>query len=80
MINQHGRPSRESPATVTNVTITGGSDIIVTGEGELQVFDMMGRMIYTRYLNGVGTHRVCPSQYGVYIFKLNEKTQKIVIQ
>ncbi len=57
-----------------------GSDIIVTGEGELQVFDMMGRMIYTRYLNGVGTHRVCPSQYGVYILKLNEKTQKIVIQ
>jgi hypothetical protein len=57
-----------------------GNDIIVTGEGELQVFDMMGRMIYTRYLNDVGTHRVCPSQYGVYIFKLNEKTQKIVIQ
>ncbi len=56
-----------------------GNDIIVTGEGELQVFDMMGRMIMTQHVNGVQTVEK-PSLYGVYIFKLNEKTQKIVVR
>lgn len=59
---------------------SGGSGIIVTGEGELQVFDVMGRLIAKQYVNGVGTHRVCPLQTGVYIFRLNGKTQKIVVK
>ena len=56
-----------------------GNDIIVNGEGELQVFDVMGRMISTRRVTGVETIEK-PSQTGVYIFKLNEKTQKIVVR
>ncbi|MDY6437445.1 MAG: T9SS type A sorting domain-containing protein [Bacteroidales bacterium] len=56
-----------------------GNDIIVTGEGELQVFDIMGRMVMTQHVNGVQTVEK-PSLYGVYIFKLNEKTQKIVVR
>ena len=56
-----------------------GNDIIVNGEGELQIFDMMGRMISTRRVTGVETIEK-PSQTGVYIFKLNEKTQKIVVR
>ena len=55
-----------------------GNDIIVNGNGELQIFDVMGRLIATRRINGVETVNV--SMTGVYIFKLNEKTQKIVIQ
>ena len=55
-----------------------GNDIVVNGEGELQVFDMMGRMIATQHINGVQTVNM-PSN-GVYIFKLNEKTQKIVVR
>jgi hypothetical protein len=55
-----------------------GSDIVVNGEGELQVFDVTGRMIATQHVNGVQTVNV-PSQ-GVFIFKLNEKTQKIVVR
>ena len=55
-----------------------GNDIIVSGEGELQVFDVMGRMVMNQYINGVQTVKV-PAR-GVYIFKLNEKTQKIVIR
>lgn len=55
-----------------------GSDIIVNGEGELQVFDVTGRMVATQHVNGVQTVNV-PSQ-GVFIFKLNEKTQKIVVR
>ena len=55
-----------------------GNDIIVSGEGELQIFDVMGRMIATQRINGVETVNV--STTGVYIFKLNEKTQKIVVR
>ena len=56
-----------------------GNDIIVSGEGELQIFDVMGRMVMTQHVSGVETVRK-PSQGGVYIFKLNEKTQKIVVR
>ncbi|MBO7073801.1 MAG: InlB B-repeat-containing protein [Bacteroidales bacterium] len=55
-----------------------GSDIIVNGEGELQVFDVTGRRVMTTTINGVETINV-PSQ-GVYIFRLNEKVQKIVVR
>ena len=55
-----------------------GNDIIVNGEGNLQIFDVMGRLIATQRINGVGTVNV--SMTGVYIFKLNEKTQKIVVR
>ena len=55
-----------------------GNDIVVSGEGELQVFDVMGRMISTRMINGVETVNI--QTQGVYIMRLNEKTQKIVVR
>ena len=55
-----------------------GSDIVVNGEGELQVFDVMGRLIATQHINGVQTVNV--NTTGVYIFKFNEKVQKIVVR
>ena len=57
-----------------------GNDIIVNGEGELQVFDVMGRMVMTQHINGVQTCHGASLQTGVYIFRLNEKSQKIVIR
>ena len=56
-----------------------GNEIVVSGEGELQVFDVMGRLIMTKRINGVETVRK-PSQTSVYIFRLNGKTQKIVVR
>ena len=56
-----------------------GSDIIVSGEGELQVFDLMGRKVMTQHVNGVETIEK-PSTTGVYIFRLNGMTQKIVVR
>ncbi len=56
-----------------------GDDIIVSGDGELLVFDLMGRMIAYQRVNGVQTVEK-PSQTGVYVLKLNDKTQKIVIR
>ena len=55
-----------------------GNEIVVNGEGELQIFDVMGRMVSAQRVNGVETINL--NAQGVYIFKLNEKTQKIVIR
>ena len=54
-----------------------GNDILVSGEGTLQVFDITGRKVMTMEVNGVETVNV---NAGVYIFKMNEKTQKIVVK
>ena len=56
-----------------------GNDIIVSGEGELQVFDVMGRMVMNQHINGVQTVEK-PSTTGVYILRLNGKTQKMVVR
>ena len=58
-----------------------GSDIIVNGNGELQVFDITGRMVMNTMVNGVQTVNV-PSQ-NAYIFRMigeDIKTQKIVVK
>lgn len=56
-----------------------GNDIIVSGEGDLQVFDMMGRLVAQNHVNGVETIEK-PAQSGVYILRLNGMTQKIIIK
>lgn len=58
-----------------------GNDILVSGEGELQIFDVTGRNVMTTTINGAETINV--SAKGVYIFRLvgtEIKTQKIVIR
>lgn len=55
-----------------------GSDVVVRGEGELQVFDVMGRMVMQQCVNG--EEIVSVQSQGVYVFRLNGKTQKIVVR
>lgn len=58
-----------------------GSEILVSGEGELQIFDVTGRNVMTTMINGAESINI-PAK-GVYIFRLvgNEiKTQKIVVR
>ena len=58
-----------------------GSDIIVNGEGTLEVYDMMGRFLGTYEIHGVETIQALPM--GVYIFRMvgdNVRTQKIVVK
>lgn len=58
-----------------------GSDIIVSGEGELQIFDITGRQVMTTTINGVEPINVLTQ--GVYILLLvgtEIKTQKIIIK
>ena len=53
-----------------------GNDIIVEGDGELQIFDVMGRLVATQHINGVETIAK-PTAAGIYIFRLSGETQKI---
>ena len=54
-------------------------ELIVSGNGELMVFDVLGRLVMTKRINGV--QRVeKPDQTGVYIFRLNGMTQKLVVK
>ena len=55
-----------------------GNDIVVSGEGELQVFDITGRKVMTMNVNGVET--INGMNNGVYIFRMEGKTQKIVVR
>ena len=58
-----------------------GDKLIVNGEGELQVYDVTGRMVMITNINGIQSIEA-PST-GVYIFRLvgsDVKTQKIVVR
>ncbi len=57
-----------------------GTDIIVKGEGELQVFDLMGRHIMNTNVNGTMTISTSTLNTGVYVMRLNGKVQKIVVR
>ena len=58
-----------------------GDDVLVSGEGELQVFDVTGRFVTSRRVNGVEALKL--NATGVYILKLIGEeihTQKIVVR
>ena len=70
-----------TPAT-EDFAYQSGDGIVVNGEGELQVFDIMGRMVAKYHVNGVETVNI-PCQSGVYVLRLlgkETKTQKIVVK
>lgn len=59
-----------------------GDDLIISGNGELQIFDVAGRMVSRQMVNGVEIVRT-PYRTGVYILRLvgsEIKTQKIVVK
>ena len=54
-------------------------NVIVNGEGTLQIIDMMGRVVRTEQINGMSSIKL-DAAAGVYVLQLNDKTQKIVIK
>ena len=58
-----------------------GNEIVVTGEGTLEAYDVMGRRLFTREANSslIIHHSSFPGT-GVYILRLNGQSQKIVIK
>ncbi len=58
-----------------------GNDVIVDGTGELQVFDINGRMVMNTIVDGI--EAVSITSQGIYVLRLigeDVKTQKIIIQ
>lgn len=72
-------PSTSSGTDSETFAWQNGNEIIVSGDGELQIFDVMGRLVSTCRVTGVETVEK-PSQTGVYIFRLEGKTQKMVVR
>ena len=60
-----------------NFAYQSGNDIIVNGEGELQVFDVTGRVVNNAVVNGV---EAIALPQGVYVFRMNGNVQKIVVR
>lgn len=59
-----------------------GDNIIVSGEGELQIFDPLGRLVSSQWVSGMSIISK-PSHQGLYILRLKGsdlKTQKIVVR
>ena len=60
-----------------------GSDILISGEGELQVFDVMGRFVMSERINGATSISADELSKGVYVLRIvgtEIKTQKIIIK
>ncbi len=58
-----------------------GDDVLVSGEGELHVFDIAGRMVVNTVISG--TRKISVPAKGVYIFRVTGseiKTHKIVVR
>ena len=55
--------------------------LVITNEGEatLQIIDMTGRILSCETING-SVSKAIDAAPGVYILKLNDKVQKIVIR
>ena len=76
LFNQSGNDSVNEMFAYQN-----GTDVIVNGEGTLEIYDTMGRFVGSYEINGVETIQTLPM--GVYIFRMVGETimtQKIVVR
>ena len=62
------------------IAIWNGNSWIVNGEGTLQVFDVMGRRVYNQEVAGQSSLNTDELATGVYVIRLGEKSQKIVVK
>lgn len=75
-------PGMDENGNVTFVRID-GSRLIVDGEGELQVFDVMGRQLGSAQVSGTTTldrSSLGIVNAGVYVMRLDGNSQKIVVK
>ena len=69
----------------TNFAFQMGDELIINGEGRLEIVDMMGRVLMTTELFGTQSHVRKPSMAaGLYVLRLTDgtatKVQKMVIK
>lgn len=75
-------PSMDENGNVTFVRVS-GDHLIIDGEGELQVFDVMGRQLGSAQVSGTTTldrGSLGMVSAGVYVMRLDGNTQKIVVK
>ena len=75
-------PGMDENGSVSFVHID-GNRLVVDGEGELQVFDVMGRQLGSAQVGGTATfdrHSLGMTNAGVYVMRLGGNTQKIVVK
>ena len=68
-----------SDASNSDFAFVSNGNIIVNGEGLLQVIDMTGRIISSEQISGVSSIKLNAAA-GVYVLQLNGNTQKIVVK
>lgn len=72
----------EGPAC--NFAFQMGDQLVVSGEGNLQIIDMLGRVVMTDQLTGSQSTTSLPSAAGVYVLRLTDtngtRMQKMVIR
>ena len=74
-------PEQEEPEEQDVFAFFNGSGWMVKGQGQLELIDVTGRILSSQYVSGVYT-TVHYEQFaaGVYLLRLGNKTQKIVIK
>lgn len=75
----------EGDQQVTNFAFQSGDELVVNGEGTLQMFDVTGRKVMSKEIQGMQTATALPDvSVGVYLLRLDTvngtKVQKIVIK
>jgi len=68
-----------------NFAFINGNELVVTGEGELSLIDLNGRVLTTEYVSGQQSHIAMPKvAVGMYMLRLSNsdgvKVQKIVVR
>ena len=70
----------ESESHISNFAFINGGDLIVNGQGIMEIIDMNGHVIVrTRLTDNQSRVSIPEVAAGVYVIRLNEKSQKIVI-
>ena len=75
----------DEPTNSASFAFMMGDELIVNGEGTLQLFDVTGRLLMERELSGTQTSMALPAaSNGIYMLRLSNrngmKTQKIVLR
>ena len=78
-------PEEDGPSTGSGTfAFQMGDQLVVNGEGNLQIIDMLGRVVMTDQLTGSQSTTNLPKTAGVYVLRLTDtngtRTQKMVIR
>ncbi len=53
--------------------------VVFSAQGEIAIYDLMGRKVFSRSVNGMNEISINPSLLaGVYVLRIGEHTQRIV--